>query len=120
MTIALIIFTRNERQNSESIFPKLPLKAVAKTYVVDGNSTDKTKEFWESKKIKVFGQKYRGVGGAYESAFRNTTEDALIFFHPDGNMEPKDIIKFAKLLKNGEQFIIASRTMNGGRNEEDG
>jgi hypothetical protein len=120
MTIALIIFTRNERRNSEIIFSKIPFSAVKKTYVIDGNSTDGTKEFWESKGIRVYDQKYKGVGGAYESAFRSTTEDALIFFHPDGNMLPKDISKFAERLKRDEEFIIASRMLNKSRHEADG
>lgn len=119
MKIAIIIFTRNELKNSEIMFPKLPKKVVDNVYVIDGNSTDGTKEYYGKQKIKVFGQKYSRVGGAYESAFRNTTEDALIFFHPDGNMDPQEIKKFVKLLKQGEQFIIASRVIKGAYNEED-
>ena len=119
MKIALIIFTRNERKNSEKIFSKIPFRLVDKTYIIDGNSTDGTQEFWTKKKIKVFGQKYNGVGGAYESAFRNTKEDALLFFHPDGNMNPHDIKEFVKRLKNGQEFIIATRMIKGARNEED-
>ena len=119
MKIALVIFTRNERKNSEKIYSKVPFKLVNKTYVIDGNSTDGTQAFWESKKVKVFGQKHKGIGGAYESAFRNIKEDALIFFHPDGNMEPKDIKKFVDLLKDGHEFIVASRMIKGAFNEED-
>lgn len=119
MKIALIIFTRNERKNSEKIFSKIPFKKVDAVYVIDGNSTDGTKEFWKKKGIKVFSQKYKGVGGAYESAFRNTKEDALIFFHPDGNMDPHAISEFIKRLKKGEEFIIASRVIKGAKNEED-
>lgn len=119
MIPALIIFTRNERKNSEKIFLKLTKDLINKIYVVDGNSTDGTKEFWQSKKIKVFGQKYPGVGGAYESAFSNTKEDALIFFHPDGNMNPKDIKNFVEILKSGADFVVASRMIKGGVNEED-
>ena len=119
MKVALIIFTRNERKNSEKIFPRIPFDSVSKTYVVDFNSTDRTKEFWRRKKITVFNQMYKGVGGAYESAFRNTQEDALIFFHPDGNMNPNDIKKFVKRLRNKEKFIIATRMIKGAENEED-
>ena len=119
MKIALIIFTRNERKNSEKIFSKIPFKEVNKTYVIDGNSTDGTQEFWIKKKITVFNQKYKGVGGAYESAFRNTKEDALIFFHPDGNMDPKAIVEFVKRIKKNEGFIIATRMVKGAWNEED-
>lgn len=119
MKIALIIFTRNERKNSKKIFPKIPFKKINAVYVIDGNSTDGTIDFWENKRIEVFTQKYKGVGGAYESAFRNTKEDALIFFHPDGNMDPQAISEFTKRLKRGEEFIVASRTVKGAKNEED-
>lgn len=119
MKIALVIFTRNERKNSERIYSKIPFKAVDSTYVIDGNSTDGTQEFWKSKKIKVLGQKYKGIGGAYESAFRNIKGDALIFFHPDGNMNPNDIKKFVKLLKSGHEFVVASRMIRCAVNEED-
>lgn len=119
MKIALIIFTRNERKNSEVTFPKLPKSVVDAIYVIDGNSTDGTQEFYKKRKIKVFGQTHKGVGGAYESAFQNTKEDALIFWHPDGNMEVNDIKKFVKLLKGGSQFIVASRMTKGSFNEED-
>ncbi|MBI2196471.1 glycosyltransferase [Candidatus Daviesbacteria bacterium] len=119
MKIALIIFTKNERRNSEKIFGRIPKNLVDKIYVIDANSSDGTQEFWKSKGIEVFPQKYKGVGGAYESAWRNTKEDTLIFFHPDGNMEPYDLKKFVKLLKEGFEFIIAGRMGKDGYNEED-
>lgn len=119
MKIALIIFTRNERKNSEKSWPKIPTKLFDKVYVVDGNSTDGTQEFYKKKKIEVFGQKYPGVGGAYKSAFRNTKEDALVIFHPDGNADPKALPKIVKLLRQGKQFVIPSRMLNGAANEED-
>lgn len=119
MKIALIIFTRNERINSEKIYSKIPKKAVDRIYVIDGGSVDGTQEFWKNKHIKVYQQKYKGIGGAYESAFRCIKEDALVFFHPDGNMEPKDIKKFVSLLKTGREFIIATRMIKGAFNEED-
>lgn len=119
MKIALIIFTRNERKNSEATFPKIPKNIVDKIYVVDGNSQDGTREFFQRLKVEVFGQTYPGVGGAYESAFKNTKEEALIFWHPDGNMNPNDIKKFVLLLQKGSDFIVASRMIKGAYNEED-
>lgn len=119
MEIALIIFTKNEKKNSETIFSTIPLKLFDGVYVVDGDSTDGTREFYKKKKIKVFDQKYPGVGGAYESAFRNTKEDALVFFHPDGNSDPKSLPNIVHLLKEGKEFIIPSRMIRGSFNEED-
>lgn len=119
MKIALVIFTKNEKKNSEKMFPKIPLKLFDAVYIVDANSADDTKEFYESKKIKVFGQIYPGVGGAYESAFRNTKEDALIIFHPDGNADPKSLPKMVEFIRGGCQFVIPSRMLKGAANEED-
>lgn len=119
MKIALVVFTRNERKNSELIYDKIPQNVVDKIYVVDGDSVDGTQEFWENKHIKVYLQKYKGIGGAYETSFRLIPEDALIFFHPDGNMDPQDIKKFVKLFKDGHQIIIATRMTKDGINEED-
>ncbi|MBI4058769.1 glycosyltransferase [Candidatus Microgenomates bacterium] len=119
MKIALIVFTRNERKNSEKTFPSVSKKIVDAIYVIDGNSTDGTQEFYKKRRIKIFGQTHRGVGGAYESAFANTKEDALIFWHPDGNMSTEDIKLFVKLLREGKDFIVASRMIKGSFNEED-
>lgn len=119
MKIALIIFTRNERKNSELIYSKIPKNLVDSIYVIDGGSIDGTQKFWKSKHIQVYPQKYRGVGGAYEAAFRCTKDDALVFFHPDGNMVTQDIKKFVNLLKGGHEFIIATRMTKGAVNEED-
>lgn len=120
MKIALIIFTKNEEKNLKKMFNKIPLRIVDKVYAVDGGSSDGTPELFIHNKIPVITQKYPGVGGAYEAAFSNTTEDALIFFHPDGNMDPKDIKRFVKKLNAGYGFIVATRMVKGGRNEEDG
>lgn len=119
MKISLVIFTKNELKNLKAIFFKIPLKQINKVFAIDGNSTDGTREFFKKKGIKIFDQKYKGIGGAYESAFRNIKSDGLIFFHPDGNMDPKDIKVFVSLLRRGLGFIIGTRMVKGAFNEED-
>ena len=120
MKIALVIFTRNERKNSEKMLPKIPLKLFNRVYVVDGNSRDGTQEFYKEKGITVFTQKYPGVGGAYESAFRNVKEDALVIFHPDGNSDPRSLPPMVDFLNKGFEFVVPSRMIKGSSNEEDG
>lgn len=119
MKIALVLFTKNELKNLEAIFSKIPQRATNKIYAVDANSTDGTREFFKKRKVRIYGQDYKGIGGAYQSAFKNIKEDALIFFHPDGNMNPKDIAVFANRLRKGERFIVGSRMTKGAKNEED-
>lgn len=119
MKITLIVFTKNEEENLKVTLPKIPKNLVNKIYAVDGGSADKTREILQKNKVKIIDQKYKGVGGAYEAAFSNTKEEYLIFFHPDGNMNPQDIEEFVKRIKDGQDFIVASRMIKGARNEED-
>lgn len=118
-SVCLCIIVRNERKSAEVIVPKIPFKSVDKTIVIDGNSTDGTQAYFKSKKIPVFTQKIPGLGGATFAAREHAKADALIFFHPDGNEDPADIARIAKLLRAGHQFVIPSRMIAGGFNEED-
>lgn len=118
-TVALAIIAKNEYLSSKVIWPKIPKKSVDRIFVIDGKSTDKTKEFYESQKVEVFTQRRKGLGAASKEARKHCHEDGIIFFHPDGNENPKDIKKVADLLRKGQKFVIPSRMMKGGFNEED-
>ena len=55
--------------------------------VIDGGSTDGTKEFLESKGLQVIHQEGlgKGRGSAFHLAISKISADAYIFFSPDGN-----------------------------------
>jgi glycosyltransferase involved in cell wall biosynthesis len=123
MHITLCILTRNERPCVEIVFPQLPKPGPESGFdaivVVDGGSTDGTKEYFEERGIPVLGQSRRGRGHAFQIAFDEVDSDAYIFFSPDGNEDPKDLPKFRPLLEQGFDLVIASRMMAGAKNEED-
>lgn len=118
-TICLCIIVRNERKSSEIIFPKIPKHSVDTIIVIDGHSSDGTVEFYKKMKVPVYEQTLPGLGGAAFEARKRCKSDAMIFFHPDGNEDPKDITKIANLLRAGHEFVIPSRMIIGARNEED-
>lgn len=118
-SVCLCIIVRNEKKSSEVVFPKIPLSSIDRTIVIDGNSTDGTQAYFKKNKIPVFAQTLPGLGGAILEARKYCSSDAMIFFHPDGNEEPKDIAKVAQLLRAGHEFVIPSRMIKGARNEED-
>jgi glycosyltransferase involved in cell wall biosynthesis len=119
MNITLVLLTMNELDGSKALFEQIPWRRFEDALVLDGKSTDGTREFFESKGIRVVSQKNEGLGNAVIEAMTASTGEAVVFFHPDGNMNPNDTLKFRPLFEQGYEFVVASRMMKGGYNEED-
>jgi glycosyltransferase involved in cell wall biosynthesis len=114
----LVILTRNEIGGLRSLIRRIPFRAVDEYFAVDYKSSDGTVEFFQKHRIPVFKQDKPGRGRAFSLAAKHAKGKYLIFFSPDGNENPKDIIKLVKLIKNND-LVIASRFMKQSRNEED-
>lgn len=119
MKISLVILTFNEIVGLREIFDKIPLSSVDEAFAIDGGSTDGTLEFFRERKFPVHVQGKRGRGEAFREAFAKASGDALIFFSPDGNEDPADIVKFLPYLRQGYDMVVATRMVRGARNEED-
>ncbi len=119
LRVSLAIIVRNEKKSSEVIFPKISKKSVDEIYVIDGNSTDGTQAYYKKQKIPVYTQTIKGLGGATFEARKRCKTEAIIFYHPDGNEDPADITKVANAIRAGNDFVIPSRMIPGGYNEED-
>ena len=115
----LIVLTLNEIDGVTDVFPKLPMHAIDEVLVVDGGSTDGTREFFEARGVPVIRQAKRGRGEAFRLAARHARNEFLVFFSPDGNEEPDDIPRLIDGLTAGYDMVIASRFMAGGRSEDD-
>ncbi len=119
MKLTLVILTLNEIEGLQSIFHQIPQSQVDEVIAVDGGSIDGTLEFFSKNGIKVYKQMHRGRGEAFRVAFEKAKGDALVFFSPDGNENPKDIACFREYFEAGHSIVIANRMSHGGRNEED-
>jgi len=115
----LIILTRNEITGVKAVLETIPFHAVDEYFAVDYDSHDGTVEYFRSHHVPVIKQKTEGRSEAFRLGVKHSHGDYLIFFSPDGNENPKDIPKLITLLKNGADMAIASRFMQGSRNEED-
>lgn len=117
---SLVILTRNEITGMTALIKKIPFDQVNEVFVVDYQSTDGTKEFIRQNHIRLINQTIPGRGEAFRLAAAKSNGDLLVFFSPDGNENPQDIPRLLRLLRQGNDLVIASRFLPGSRNEEDG
>ena len=94
MRYALVIMIRNEIEGITHLFDRIPLDKFDEVVAIDGMSNDNSVEFLENKGIRVIVQTINGRGQAFRDAFNNTSSDVLVFFGPDGNENPDDIVRF--------------------------
>lgn len=119
MKITLCLLTFDGMEGCRLDVPRLPLDCFAEVYAVDGGSTDGTIEYLEEQQIPVYIQPTSGLNAACVYAFSLCTTDALVFYHPKGTIPPHHVLEFSKLFDKGYSFIVGSRVIRGGRNEED-
>jgi glycosyltransferase involved in cell wall biosynthesis len=119
MKRTVILLTYNEIDGLRALWDKLPFSEVDEIIAVDPGSTDGTIEFLQKNNCRIILQKNKGRGEAFRIGAAAAQGDILVFFSPDGNENPKDVIKLIDLIKKGADMAIASRMMDGAVNEED-
>lgn len=117
--VSLVFITKNESKGLLAVLPKIDLNVFDQVYAIDANSQDGTRDVFESYGIRVVSQSIPGLGGATLEARACCKTDAMIFFHPDGNEDPRDLPKFIDYLELGYELVIASRMLKDSYNEED-
>jgi glycosyltransferase involved in cell wall biosynthesis len=120
MKISLCLLVWNEIEGCRIDVPQLPRDAFDEVYAVDAGSIDGTVSYLEHEGIPVYTQPRKGLNAAYIHAAERSTCDAVVIFFPKGTNETADLLKFRPLFKAGYELIIPSRTIRGGRSEEDG
>lgn len=115
---AIILLVFNEIDGLTQVWEQIPLEKFRYTVAVDGGSTDGSREFLAAKGITILEQPISGRGVAFRVAAEALDCDRLIFYSPDGNEDPADIIKLDDLLLEGADLAIASRFAKGAVNEE--
>jgi glycosyltransferase involved in cell wall biosynthesis len=118
-SITLFMPIRNEIEALRQIMPKIKSEWYDQLLILDGNSTDGSKEYLVENGYTVFDQKAPGIKAAFWEAFNLSTGNVIIPFSPDGNSVPEDIPKLISKIKEGYDIVVASRYMNGSISEDD-
>ena len=114
----IVLLVLNEIDGLRQAWDQLPLQQFALTVAVDGGSTDGSREFLMEKGIPILEQNIPGRGVAFRVAAEAVETDRLVFYSPDGNEDPADIVRLDDLLLQGAHLAIASRFAHGAINEE--
>ena len=121
MKVTFCMLTLNEIDGVKHDVPLI--KRVSKSFDeiidVDNGSTDGTIEYLNKQNIIVYSRPGISYNAMHILAIEKSRADAIIFFHPKGTIPVKDTLKYKKFFEAGYEFVVASRVMRGGTNEED-
>lgn len=115
----LFIPVRNEIDALKVIMPRIKREWCDEILILDGNSTDGSKEYLLANNFQVVNQKTKGIKAAFWEAFEIATGDVIIPFSPDGNSIPEDIPRLISKINEGYDIVIASRYKDGAKSEDD-
>lgn len=119
MKFSLIVPTLNEIDGVKAIMPRIKKEWVDEILIIDGNSTDGTKEYLEGIGYRVIVQKLPGGVEAWWEGFENAIGDVFILFSPDGNSIPEKIPELVNKMREGYDMVIVSRYKDGAKSEDD-
>lgn len=85
--------------------------------VIDGHSTDKTREIVESCGVPIYFDNGRGKGAAVRYGIEKAAGDILVFIDADGSHNPEDIGRFVEPIKAGQADHVNGSRMRGGSDE---
>jgi glycosyltransferase involved in cell wall biosynthesis len=111
--VTVVIPTKNEEGLIAEIIGAARPHA-AEILVVDGHSTDRTREIAAEMGARVILDAGRGKGEALRRSFVEARHDILVFIDADGSHEPNDIPRLVEPIRRGDaELVIASRTRGG-------
>ncbi len=118
-TVALFLAIKNEIEALRVILPRIRREWYDELVIVDGDSTDGTREYLQSLGLPYIKQAERGLAPAYREAFLASSSDYFITFQADGNCIPELLPDLLAQLKHGYDIVFVSRFMPPAKSEDD-
>jgi len=118
-TVSLVLVVRNEEVGMRTLLPLIPTHVFDELLAIDGHSTDASVALLTQHGYRTYLQREKGIGAAMLEARKHVQTDCFVFFHPDGNEDPADLPRMVELLRDGHEYVVASRMIPGAWNEED-
>lgn len=114
-SVSFVIPTLNEEEAIGPTLDAIPVTALEarglkfEVLIVDGDSTDKTRDIAQAKGAKVVVEPRRGYGRAYKTGFERATGDVVITGDADGTYPFEQAVELLDLLEEGYDFLTTDR-----------
>jgi len=99
MKVCILIPTLNEEASIGRVIEGFVRQGFTSIFVIDGRSTDRTREIAERMGAKVVIQTGRGKGQAIREAFRMIDSDVVVIVDGDGSYMPDEIGRLLEPIK---------------------
>ncbi len=118
MDISVVLPVMNECENVRELLPRLKAifareKLSYEILVIDGNSTDGTREVAAELGARVLPERRRGYAGALTTGLAEATGDYILTLDADMSHDPEFFTKMWRARNRGD-IVIASRYARGG------
>jgi glycosyltransferase involved in cell wall biosynthesis len=111
-TVTVVIPSKNEAGLIGEIVDSV--RPYGDVLVIDGHSTDATREIAQAHGARVVLDGGRGKGQAIRQSLKEATTDIVVFIDADGSHDPKDIPALVAPIAAGQaDMVIASRGKGG-------
>ncbi|KUK17273.1 S-layer glycoprotein N-glycosyltransferase AglJ [Thermococcus sibiricus] len=111
--VTILIPTKNEEDGIGWVIDEFKKLGYHNILVIDGHSTDRTREIAEAKGAKVVLQSGKGKGQAVAEAFKMIDTPVVVMIDGDGTYDPKDIEKMLQPIERGiAEHVIGNRLEN--------
>src|SRR4029077_2369125 len=118
MDVSVILPVVNEGANLRILIPKLNAlldrdRLTHEIVIVDGGSTDGTREIVESLGARVGPERRKGYAGALETGFAEARADYILTLDADQSHDPDFVSKMWRARERGD-IVVGSRYARGG------
>ena len=115
-TVTVAVIARNEEPTIAEVVSAV-LPHADETLVIDGNSTDRTREISEELGARVYRDDGHGKGDGIRKAIEVAGGDVLVFIDADCSHDPDDIPRMVAPILAGEADLVVGSRWTGGSDE---